>query len=90
MQEAQARQDVSVPEVPSITNLVQEPSSSGETAMAVDEDDEDAQLAKALALSQGEDVEMVDEGDLDEQEEIARAIAMSNENPEGEDQSGKK
>jgi hypothetical protein len=39
-------------------------------------DDEDAQLAQALALSQGEDVLMADDADLDEQDEIANAIRL--------------
>jgi hypothetical protein len=49
----------------------------------VGEGDEDEELARALAMSRGEDVAMaaaegvVDEEELDEEEQIRRAIEMS-------------
>ncbi len=48
-----------------------------DTSMTTDDDDEEALLAQALALSQGEDVDMTDEADLDEAEAIAKAIRES-------------
>jgi len=55
-----------------------------DTSMTTDDDDEEALLAQALALSQGEDVDMTDEADLDEAEAIAKAIRES-QNEDGSD-----
>lgn len=52
-------------------------------AERIDEDDEEAMLQRALALSRGEDVDMADaeaadeDEDMTEEEAIAKAIAMS-------------
>jgi len=88
MQEEQARRDATVgtsataSEAAGLSATVPAPmpevSSAGVASDAtMDEDDEDALLAQALALSQGEDVDMADEADLDEAEAIARAIRES-------------
>lgn len=77
LQEEQARQDAEAAAAPgavtsdATTNPVSGISSS---EAGMDEDDEEAQLAAALALSQGEDVEMVDE----EEDEIQQAMRLSN------------
>lgn len=64
------------------TSAIDNGSSGAEAQM--DEDDEEAQLAAALALSQGDDVVMADE----EEDEIQRAIRLSN--TDANDESGKK
>ena len=56
------------------------------------DDDEEAMLRQALAMSQGQDVEMHAEGDEDisEEEAIARAIEMSMKPQEDQDGKDKK
>ncbi|OCF60147.1 26S proteasome regulatory subunit N10 [Kwoniella mangroviensis CBS 10435] len=61
---------------------------SGEQQIADEEEDEDDELRKAMALSRGDDVEMLDEGDDEDEDDeaaIARAIAMSLEEAKEED-----
>ncbi|KAF8335003.1 uncharacterized protein EI90DRAFT_3144927 [Cantharellus anzutake] len=53
------------------------PAADADTLMDAADEDEEALLAQALALSQSEDMEMADEADLDEAEAIARAIRES-------------
>jgi len=88
MQEEQARRDAAVGTSTAASDSAElsaaAPAPVPEVSLAtvsgdvtMDEDDEEALLAQALALSQGEDVDMADEADLDEAEAIARAIRES-------------
>ncbi|WWC97561.1 hypothetical protein V866_004445 [Kwoniella sp. B9012] len=71
--------DQDIPMVPGDAGL------SGEQ-QGDEEEDEDEELRKAMALSRGDDVEMLDEDeDEDDEAAIARAIAMSLEEAKEED-----
>jgi 26S proteasome regulatory subunit N10 len=58
------------------------------------DDEEEAMLKQALALSEGHDVDMVanddEDEDMSEEEAIARAIEMSMKEPQGADEKDKK
>ncbi|KAF9518401.1 hypothetical protein BS47DRAFT_1371038 [Hydnum rufescens UP504] len=86
MQEEQARRDAGTSAstaavegagLPTTTPPAPQPSSPTAAGDAPIDEDDEALLAQALALSQGEDVEMADEADLDEAEAIALAIRES-------------
>lgn len=81
MQEEQARRDAVITDAPQAsepsaadTTSGHDPAPSSSTAEGAMDEDEEAQLAAALALSQGEDLSMAD----DEEDEIQQAIRLMN------------